>query len=81
MCISKLAICVFKKNLQIREKNAYKAFEEEILHYTIYKSMFDVVMAALLRFSLLILFYAILYVNHWFVVAVSVEGFILENSK
>lgn len=68
------------------------AFVNQVLHYSIYTSLFDIgnvnsivvtnvnnyclnlyftVVAALCRFSVLILFYALIYLNHWIVIAVS----------
>uniref|UniRef100_A0A1A9WA31 START domain-containing protein n=1 Tax=Glossina brevipalpis TaxID=37001 RepID=A0A1A9WA31_9MUSC len=54
--------------------NIFQAFQKQIVHYTIYTSLFDVVVAAICRFSTLILFYAFLYINHWFIIALSTSG-------
>uniref|UniRef100_A0A1A9VVK4 MENTAL domain-containing protein n=1 Tax=Glossina austeni TaxID=7395 RepID=A0A1A9VVK4_GLOAU len=43
----------------------------QIVHYSIYTLLFDVVVAAICRFIILILFYALLYISHWFIIAVS----------
>lgn len=56
---------------QITGADIYDALDSQIRHYDVHKSLFDVVMAAVCRFSLLILFYAILSLNHWWVIAVS----------
>ncbi|PSN36624.1 hypothetical protein C0J52_10451 [Blattella germanica] len=45
------------------------ALEKQVIHYNIHASLFDIVMAAVCRFTILLLFYALLYVNHWFVIA------------
>lgn len=57
--------------LQITGDNIYNALRTQVVHYTIYTSLFDIVMAAICRFVVLILFYAILYINHWIIIAVS----------
>lgn len=61
---------------QIHGMDIYDALNEQILHYDVHSSLFDVVMAAVMRFSLLIFFYALLSVNHWFVIAVSLRQFL-----
>uniref|UniRef100_A0A1A9VWE5 START domain-containing protein n=1 Tax=Glossina austeni TaxID=7395 RepID=A0A1A9VWE5_GLOAU len=58
----------------INGDNIFQAFQKQIVHYTIYTSLFDVVVAAVCRFIILILFYALLYVNHWFIIALSTSG-------
>uniref|UniRef100_A0A1B0B6G6 START domain-containing protein n=1 Tax=Glossina palpalis gambiensis TaxID=67801 RepID=A0A1B0B6G6_9MUSC len=58
----------------INGDNIFQAFQKQIVHYTIYTSLFDVVVAAICRFIILILFYALLYVNHWFIIALSTSG-------
>lgn len=47
------------------------AFEKQVIHYHIKTSLFDIVMAAICRFTVLLLFYALLYLNHWIIVAIS----------
>ncbi|XP_020286625.1 steroidogenic acute regulatory protein-like [Pseudomyrmex gracilis] len=47
------------------------AFEDQVIHYHIKTSLFDIVMAAICRFTVLLLFYALLYINHWIIVAIS----------
>ncbi|ERL92325.1 hypothetical protein D910_09642 [Dendroctonus ponderosae] len=55
--------------LQLNGQNIVNAFIEQILHYNIHESLFDIVLVAFMRFLLLILFYAILYINHWIVIS------------
>ncbi|XP_011632177.1 steroidogenic acute regulatory protein-like [Pogonomyrmex barbatus] len=47
------------------------AFSDQVIHYHIKTSLFDIVMAAICRFTVLLLFYALLYLNHWIIVAIS----------
>ncbi|RLU17971.1 hypothetical protein DMN91_010212 [Ooceraea biroi] len=47
------------------------AFVDQVIHYHIKTSLFDIVMAAICRFTVLLLFYALLYLNHWIIVAIS----------
>ncbi|XP_011165520.1 steroidogenic acute regulatory protein-like [Solenopsis invicta] len=47
------------------------AFTDQVIHYHITTSLFDIVMAAICRFTVLLLFYALLYLNHWIIVAIS----------
>lgn len=47
------------------------AFVDQVIHYHIKTSLFDIVMAAISRFTVLLLFYALLYLNHWIIVAIS----------
>lgn len=47
------------------------AFENQVVHYHIKTSLFDIVMAAICRFIVLVLFYALLYLNHWIIVALT----------
>uniref|UniRef100_A0A182M9Q9 START domain-containing protein n=1 Tax=Anopheles culicifacies TaxID=139723 RepID=A0A182M9Q9_9DIPT len=51
--------------------NVIHALQTQVLHYTVYTSLFDVVIAALVRFIFLILFYGLLSISHWLVIAVS----------
>ncbi|XP_045625227.1 stAR-related lipid transfer protein 3 isoform X2 [Procambarus clarkii] len=62
------AICV------LINKGEYKALVEEIIHYNIKSSIFDVVMVAASRFIILLLFYALLHINHWWMVAITTAG-------
>lgn len=55
----------------INGENIYKALEEQVLHYSIETSLFDVVIAASIRFLLLIFFYGILKTNHWIIIALT----------
>lgn len=50
------------------------AFEKEVEHYSIHSSMFDVVLLAAFRFILILLFYALLKISHWWVIAVTTAG-------
>lgn len=50
-------------------ENIYKALEYQIINYSIETSLFDVVVAAAVRFILLIFFYAMLKCNHWIIIA------------
>lgn len=62
-------ICVM-----ITGDNIRHALETQVLHYTIEKSLFDVVVIALIRFIFLILFYGLCHLNHWIVIALSTTG-------
>ncbi|XP_045782884.1 uncharacterized protein LOC123879272 [Maniola jurtina] len=62
-------ICVMMKG-----ETLIQIFDREILHYSIKVSLFDIVIVAILRFLMLILFYAILYINNWSVIALSTGG-------
>lgn len=55
----------------IAGESAESAFVDQVVHYNISTSLFDIVMAAICRFTVLLLFYALLYINHWFIVALS----------
>lgn len=58
-------------SFQITGDNIVHALQTQVVHYTIYTSLFDVVVSALLRFLFLILFYGLCHLNHWIVIAVS----------
>jgi len=45
---------------------------KQVAHYTYETSLFDIVMSAGCRFILILLFYGILGINHWCVIAVSI---------
>lgn len=47
------------------------AFVNQVVHYNMKTSLFDIVMAAVCRFTVLLLFYALLYINHWIIIALS----------
>lgn len=55
----------------IAGQNLETAFVDQVVHYHIKTSLFDIVMAAICRFTVLLLFYALLYINHWIIVAIS----------
>ncbi|XP_064542978.1 steroidogenic acute regulatory protein-like [Drosophila montana] len=54
--------------------NIFQAFQKQVMQYTIYTSLFDVVATALCRFVVLIFFYALLYINHWSIIALSTSA-------
>ncbi|KAH8394786.1 hypothetical protein KR222_005614 [Zaprionus bogoriensis] len=54
--------------------NIFQAFQKQVINYTIYTSLFDVVATALCRFIVLIFFYAMLYINHWSIIALSTSA-------
>uniref|UniRef100_A0AAG5D209 START domain-containing protein n=1 Tax=Anopheles atroparvus TaxID=41427 RepID=A0AAG5D209_ANOAO len=51
--------------------NVINALKTQVIHYKITTSLFDVVIAALVRFIFLILFYGLLSISHWLVIALS----------
>ncbi|KYM81019.1 StAR-related lipid transfer protein 3 [Atta colombica] len=55
----------------VQEHYLRTAFTDQVIHYHIKTSLFDIVMAAICRFTVLLLFYALLYLNHWIIVAIS----------
>lgn len=55
----------------INGENIYKALDEQVLHYSIETSLFDVVIAAGIRFALLIFFYGFIKMNHWIIIALT----------
>ncbi|CAB3262085.1 unnamed protein product [Arctia plantaginis] len=59
-------ICVM-----IRGVNLEEIFKSEIINYNIKSSLFDIVMVAVSRFIVLLLFYALLYINNWSIIALS----------
>lgn len=54
--------------------NIVDALKTQILHYNVHNSLFDIVLVAICRFTVLILFYALLYINHWIIIALSTAG-------
>ncbi|CAG9766531.1 unnamed protein product [Ceutorhynchus assimilis] len=52
-------------------ENILHALSDQILHYNIRTSLFDIVLLAFSRFIVLIFFYAVLYINHWIVISIS----------
>lgn len=63
-------------DFQMNGDNILNALEVQVVHYTIQTSLFDIILAAFVRFSLLIIFYGIFAINHWSIIAVSL--FIIE---
>uniref|UniRef100_A0A336ML17 CSON003305 protein n=1 Tax=Culicoides sonorensis TaxID=179676 RepID=A0A336ML17_CULSO len=61
-------------SVMITGDNIRNAFDSQIVHYSIYTSLFDIVMAAICRFTVLLLFYALIYMNHWIIIALSTAG-------
>ncbi|KFB50484.1 AGAP007057-PA-like protein [Anopheles sinensis] len=62
--------------------NVMHALETQVVHYKIDTSLFDVVIAALVRFIFLILFYGLLSISHWLVIALSTTsscGFLISK--
>ncbi len=58
----------------INGNNIKEAIEDQILHYSPENSLFDVVMSAGCRFVILLLFYALLYIKNWSVIALSTSS-------
>ncbi|KAI9564628.1 hypothetical protein GHT06_008369 [Daphnia sinensis] len=58
----------------ISGENIKEMLINEIVHYTIHESLFDIVMASAGRFVILLLFYALLCINHWWVIAITTAG-------
>lgn len=58
-------------SLQMKGETILNALKEQVVHYTIEKSLFDIIFAALVRFLLLIIFYGVFAINHWSIIAVS----------
>ncbi|CAD7078058.1 unnamed protein product [Hermetia illucens] len=54
--------------------NIYNALKTQVLHYSIYTSLFDIVVVAIFRFLILALFYAVFYINHWIIIALCTSG-------
>ncbi|XP_026736217.1 steroidogenic acute regulatory protein-like [Trichoplusia ni] len=59
-------ICVMMRGETLRQ-----IMDTEILSYNVKTSLFDIVMVAVCRFVLLLLFYAVLYINNWSIIALS----------
>lgn len=47
-----------------------QALDEQVIHYTIKSSLFDIVSMAIIRFVFLNLFYGVFGFNHWIIIAV-----------
>lgn len=62
-------ICILIDGMPLME-----ALIEEVRYYDIKHSMFDIVMVASSRFTILLLFYALLHINHWWLVAITTAG-------
>jgi len=58
----------------ITGENIQDVMYQQVVEYNIHTSLFDVVMASACRFVILILFYALLRINHWFVIALTTSG-------
>ncbi|CAH1102318.1 unnamed protein product [Psylliodes chrysocephalus] len=59
-----------------------KALTEQVIHYNIHTSLFDIVLVSFCRFVILILFYAVIYVNHWIIISISTAatcGFLITK--
>ncbi|XP_065167926.1 steroidogenic acute regulatory protein-like isoform X1 [Atheta coriaria] len=57
--------------IMINGENIVDALTNQVVHYDIHKSLFDIVLLAGCRFILLILFYAICYIHHWIIIALT----------
>ncbi|XP_076752100.1 steroidogenic acute regulatory protein-like isoform X1 [Xylocopa sonorina] len=55
----------------IAGESVESAFVNQVVHYHIKSSLFDIVMTAVCRFTVLLLFYALLHLDHWIIVALS----------
>ncbi|XP_026323246.1 steroidogenic acute regulatory protein-like [Hyposmocoma kahamanoa] len=62
-------ICVM-----MRGETLEQIVEREIIHYNIKTSLFDIVLVAIIRFVVLLLFYGLLYINNWSIIALSTGG-------
>lgn len=56
--------------LQINGDTIMNALKIQVVQYTIQTSLFDIILAAFVRFLFLIIFYGILAMNHWSIIAV-----------
>lgn len=65
----------------MKGENIVNALNDQVVHYNIQSSLFDIILAALIRFLLLIVFYGIFGINHWFIIAVSFLIYILNFNK
>ncbi|KAK1127507.1 hypothetical protein K0M31_004041 [Melipona bicolor] len=61
----------FLKISMIAGESLQSAFINQVVHYHIKTSLFDIVMAAICRFTVLLLFYALLHLDHWIIVALT----------
>ncbi|GJQ76612.1 hypothetical protein Trydic_g15474 [Trypoxylus dichotomus] len=60
--------------IMLNGDSIWTALDKEVYHYEIHTSLFDIVLAAICRFIVLILFYGLLYINHWLIIALSTAG-------
>lgn len=51
------------------------ALKEQVIHFSIENSLFDIVVVSFARFLLLITFYGVFAINHWIIIAVSLVCF------
>ncbi|XP_057654538.1 steroidogenic acute regulatory protein-like [Diorhabda carinulata] len=51
-----------------------KALTEQVIHYNIQTSLFDIVLVAFCRFCMLTIFYAALYKSHWIIISITTAG-------
>lgn len=58
--------------MQITGADIFDVLKDQILHFDVHKSTFDIVMSSICRFVVLLLFYALISMNHWCIIAVSV---------
>ncbi|XP_034243546.1 steroidogenic acute regulatory protein-like [Thrips palmi] len=58
----------------ISEGDIVLSFTSQVVHYHIQTSLFDIVMAAASRFTILLLFYGLLQSDHWCSVALTTSG-------
>lgn len=54
-----------------RENNKWDQFMNQIKRYNIKDSMFDILMLSTVRFTLLLLAYALFRINHWWMIAIT----------
>ncbi|XP_043197479.1 stAR-related lipid transfer protein 3-like [Amphibalanus amphitrite] len=52
-------------------KNVFAELEDQVVHYSVETSLFDVVSAAFIRFMLLIVVYVIIRMDHWWMIALT----------
>ncbi|XP_011308229.1 stAR-related lipid transfer protein 3 [Fopius arisanus] len=55
----------------IAGENITTALIQQVVHYNIQTSLFDIVMLAACRFIILLLFYGLLYISHWWSIALT----------
>ena len=52
-------------------ENVFAELQDQVVHYSVETSLFDVVSASLARFMLLIVVYVIIRIDHWWMIAVT----------